>query len=98
MHTNLLHVVQPFTCQWGQQFCVGDIVVDGHYYQSWGKLDSSYVLLSRSHVVYIHVCHVRAIKFPMLPSNHKVHGNELIYKLSVHAEYGIKHVIASIEL
>jgi hypothetical protein len=23
-------------------------------------------------ITYIHVCHVRAIKFPMLPSNHKV--------------------------
>jgi hypothetical protein len=40
----------------------------------------------------------RAIKFPMLPTNHKVQGNDLVYKLLEYVENGISHSIAAIEL
>jgi hypothetical protein len=70
----------------------------GQYYQKWGSSKSSYVLLRRSQIAYMHVCHVRAIKFPMLLAYHKVQGNDLVYKLPKHAKDGIKRAIAAIDL
>jgi hypothetical protein len=75
----------PFKCPWGQEFCVGDMVVASKYYYNWSWLKSSYVLLIRSQIAYIHACHVRTIKFPMALVDHKVWGNELLYKFLKHA-------------
>jgi hypothetical protein len=63
---------QPFKCLWGQEFNVGDMAMAGKYFQRWGNFDSFYVLLQKSQTAHIHVCHVKAIKFPMFPAYHKV--------------------------
>jgi len=55
---------QHFKCPWGQEFNAGDMVMAGKYYHKWGSSKSSYVLLRKSQIAYIHVCHVWAIKFP----------------------------------
>jgi hypothetical protein len=89
---------KPFTCPWGQQFSVGDMVVVGKYYQKWGRSESSYVLLRSSNVAFIHVCHIRAIKFPMLPVDLRVQGNDLVYRFPEYAEDGIRQRIVAIEL
>lgn len=70
----------------------------GKYYHKWGQLESTYVLLKDFQTTYIHVCHVRAIKFLMAPTNHRVQGNDLMYKLFKHVEDGIKQSIVAIEL
>ncbi len=68
-------------------------------YHNWGRLGCFYVLLTRSETTYIHACNVRAIKFAiLLPIDHMVQGNELMYKFNVHAKDGIRHDIASIDL
>jgi hypothetical protein len=41
---------------------------------------------------------VREIKFPMLPIEHRVHGNDLVYKLLEHAKDGIRQAMATIKL
>jgi hypothetical protein len=33
-----------------------------------------------------------------VPANHKVQGNDLIYKLSEYVEDGIRHAIATIDM
>jgi hypothetical protein len=48
--------------------------------------------------VYIHACHARVIKFPMALIDHRVQGNELMYKLPEHEEDGIRNVIVAIKL
>ncbi len=88
--THPMHVFEEdYTCHWGYQFQVDDVVVIGTYHQKWGTWHSSYVLLQRSHIVYLHVSHVRAIVFVMLPSNHRVQGNEHVYIL-------LDYILASI--
>jgi hypothetical protein len=89
---------KPFTCPWGHQFCIGDMVVVGRYYQKWGHGESSCVLLRRFEVFYIYVCHVRVFKFPMLPTYHKVQGNDLVYKLPKFAKDDIRQNITFIQL
>jgi len=49
-------------------------------------------------VVFIRVCHIRVIKFPMLPANHRVQGNDLVYKLPEYAEDGIRQSIVAVKL
>jgi hypothetical protein len=63
---------QTFKCPWGHEFNVGDMVVARKYYQRWGNSNSFYVLLQKSQPAHIHVCHVRAIKFPMFPTDHRI--------------------------
>jgi hypothetical protein len=91
-------IEEPFTYPWGQTFHASDIIMAGKYYQNWGWIKFTYVLLMQSCTTYIHACHVRVIKFPMLLANYKVQGNELVYKLSPHVEDGIRHATVSIEL
>jgi hypothetical protein len=89
---------QPFKCPWGQKFNAGDMAVAGKYHQMWGNLGSSYVPLRKSQTTHVHVCHVKAIKFPMFLADHRVQGNDLVYKLLEHAEDGIRQAIATIDL
>ncbi len=72
---------KDFTCEWGTEFKAGNVVVVGKYYQNWGSSESSYVFLLTSPTVFLHVAHVRAIKFPVLPCDHRVQGNDLAYTL-----------------
>jgi hypothetical protein len=55
-----------------QQFWAIDIVLAAKYDQNWGWLGFFNVLLMKSHIVYVHASHVKAIKFPMVPLDHKV--------------------------
>jgi hypothetical protein len=68
------------------------------YYQKWGWSKFIYILLKDFQIAYIHECHIRAIKFSMAPTNHKVQGNDLVYKLPKHAKDGIRQAIVTIEL
>jgi hypothetical protein len=89
---------QPFKCPWVQEFNVGDMAMARKYYQRWGNFESSYVLLQKSQTTHIHVCNVRAIKFPMFPMDHNVLGNDLVYKLLGDAKDGIRQAITTIDL
>jgi hypothetical protein len=91
-------IEEPFTCPWSQRFHASNTTMVGKYYQNEGWTRFAYVLLVQSQTTYIHVCHVQAIKFRMLPLDYTVQGNELIYKLFAHAKNSIRHAIASIEL
>lgn len=73
----------------GHLFQASDVVVAGTYYQKWGTREKTYVLLHRSHIIYLYVSHVQAIKFCMLPTNHRVSGNEPVYTLLEYALVGI---------
>ncbi len=96
--THPMHVFEEdYTCHCGYQFQVDDVVVIGTYYQKWGTWDSSYVLLQRSHIVYSHVSHVRAIVFVMLPSNHRVQGNVHVYILLDYALAGITQALVILD-
>ena len=96
--TKVLHTVKaPFTDKWGTSFNEGDEVVAGKYYQKWGTAENSYVLLRNSHTVYMHACFVRAVKFVMPPKDHRVQGNDMVYKLPANAWAGIMSVIATLE-
>jgi hypothetical protein len=56
---------QPFRCPWGQEINVGDMAMAKEYYKMWGNSSSFYVLLRKSQTTHVHICHVRAIKFPI---------------------------------
>jgi hypothetical protein len=50
--TKPMHTIRKeFTNKWGTSFVIGDVVVAGLYYQSWGSSDESFVLLKHSHVM-----------------------------------------------
>jgi hypothetical protein len=88
---------KPYKCAWGQQFSVGDTIVASRYYQKWGQSKHSYGFLKKSQVVVWDICNVRAIKFPMVPTSHRVQGNDPMYKLLHHVEDGIKEVITTLD-
>jgi hypothetical protein len=68
------------------------------YYQNWARLESTYVLLKDFQTAYIHACRIKSIKFLMALANHRIQGNDIVYKLPEHAEDGIRQAIATIEL
>jgi hypothetical protein len=76
----------------------GDMAMVEKYYQTWGQLDFLYVLLTSSQTTYIHGCHVKGIKSPMLLADHKVQSNDLVCNLDVHAKDNIRHATTTIEL
>jgi hypothetical protein len=51
------------------------------YYQKWGLGINNYVFLQNFPTLIMHVSLVRSIKFPVLPSNHRVVGNDHVYTL-----------------
>jgi hypothetical protein len=76
------HVItNNFTCAWGDEFQVGDLVIVGIYYHKWGHGEHNYVFLGYSQVAYIYVHLILACKFAMLPCHHRVKGDKLVYKL-----------------
>ncbi len=78
--------VHPFACVWGCEFEMGNYVVAKTYYQKWGKGNQSYVYLNNSNIAYVDAHLVKAIKFPMTPQDHRVKGDDQIYKLLVEHE------------
>jgi hypothetical protein len=52
----------------------------------WGKGNRNYVFLNNFRIAFVDVHLVEVIKFPMTPLNHRVKGNDLIYKLSIENE------------
>lgn len=72
----------PFSCVWGNDFEVGDEVVEGKYFQRWGNRESgNYVFPDGSHPAYIHSHWVKAIRFPMLMQDHRIQGGDPTHKL-----------------
>jgi hypothetical protein len=68
------------------------------YYLKWGRSKYTYILLKHFKTTYIHECHIKAIKFLMAPTNHRVQGNDFVYKLPKHVEDGIRQAIVAIKL
>jgi hypothetical protein len=80
--TQPTHIVaKDYTNPWKTKFKEGDVVVAETYYQKWGSGINNYVFLQNSLTMFMHVSHVRSIKFPMLPSNHRVVNNDHVYIL-----------------
>jgi hypothetical protein len=77
-------VKEDFIDVWSTHFKVGDVVVVGTYYQKWGRGETSYVFLLNSPIVFLHVSHVRSVKFPTLPSSLKVYSNDVVHMLLDH--------------
>jgi hypothetical protein len=60
----VVHIVEKdFTCQWGTEFKVRDVVVTRKYYKKSGVGESNYVFLRNSPTTFLHVAHVKAINF-----------------------------------
>jgi hypothetical protein len=78
-----------FVCKWGEKFIPGDLVLEGLYYQKYGLGADTYVLLRKSHRAHILADHVCAVKFPMLLCDHRVSGNDPVYKLQRKVEEAI---------
>jgi hypothetical protein len=75
-------VTESFRYVWGCEFVAGDLAVGGTYYQKRGSSSKSYVYLSESNVAYIHTHLLCASKFPMPPANHRIKGDNPVYRLS----------------
>jgi hypothetical protein len=80
---------KAFTCVWGETFEVGDSVIEGTYYQKYGTGHDTYVFLRKSQKAYVAVENIQAVKFPMLLANHRVSGNDPVYKLQAEVEEAI---------
>ena len=78
-----------FVCKWGEEFVPGDSVIEGLYYQKYGVGVDTYVLLRKSQKAHILAEHVCAVKFPMLLCDHRVSGNDPVYKLQRQVEEAI---------
>jgi hypothetical protein len=88
--TQLVHVVkEDFIDAWNTNFRVGDVVVVGTYYQKWVRGETNYVFLQNFPIVFLHVSHVKSIKFPMLPSSHRVSCIDVVYMLLDYSLCGI---------
>lgn len=97
--TKAFHKVEEaFTDNGGTNFDVVDDVVTCLYYHKWGYIDSSYVLLKDSHVVYVYSHLVRVMELLMPHRNHWVSGNDVVYELPKDILQGINEVIASLEV
>ena len=82
-----------FTSAWGEQFNVGDLVVEARYYQKWGTGNRNYIFMSKSCVAIVHVDHLKNVKFPMLPLDHRVQDNVHVYQLPVSSEIHIRQAL-----
>jgi hypothetical protein len=80
---------KAFTCVWDKTFEVGDSVIEGTYYQKYGTSHDTYVFLQKSQKAYVAVENVQAVKFPMLLADHRVLGNDPVYKLQAEVEEAI---------
>jgi hypothetical protein len=80
---------KAFTCVWGETFEVGDSAIEGTYYQKYGTGHDTYVLQRKSQKAYVAVENVRAVKFPMLLVDHRISGNDPVYKLQAEVEEAI---------
>jgi hypothetical protein len=55
------------------------VVVASNFYKKWEHSTNGYVVLRYSHLTYVHVSHVKIIKFPMLLTQHRVQDNDHVY-------------------
>ena len=72
-------VSAPFTCPWGPDYEVGDLVVRGTYYQKW---NNGYVYLSNSRPAHNDAHLIVHCKFAMIPEVGRRKGGEVTYSLS----------------
>lgn len=72
-------VQKKFTCAWGPEFDVGDLIVEAIYYQKW---NDGYVFLSNSQMAHIDAHLVVHGKFAMLPKPGRRKGGEVTYDMS----------------
>lgn len=63
---------KPYKCARVQQFSANGTIVTSRYYQKWGQSKHSYVILKKSQVDVLDICNVRTIKFPLVPTSHRV--------------------------
>jgi hypothetical protein len=97
--TQLVHVVkEDFIDTWSTNLRVGDVVVVGTYYQTWGRGETSYVFLQNFPIVFLLVSHVKSIKFPMLPSSHMVSCNDVVYMLLNYSLCGIMQALVALDV
>jgi len=94
--TNPMHTIRKeFTNKWGTSFAIGDDVVAGLYYQSWGSSDESFVLFSLNILM---LCNMVCVAKKLLPlKDHKVSGNDDVYEMNEDTLSGINFVIATLE-
>jgi hypothetical protein len=69
----------------------------GTYYQKWGSGINNYVFLWNFPTMFMHVSHVRSIKFPMIHSNHKVIGSDPVYTLPDYSLHGIMQALVVLD-
>jgi hypothetical protein len=62
-----------------------------------GAGEGSYVFLKKIPTIFMHVAHVRAIKFPVLPFDHRVQGDDPIYTLYDYSLVNIKQAIPALD-
>ncbi len=70
----------------------------GTYYQKWGKGETNYVFLRNYPTMFLHVSHVKSIKFLMFPSNHRVSSNDVVYMLPNYSLCGIMQALAALDV
>ena len=80
---------KAFSCPWDESFEPGDSVIQGRYYQKYGTGADTYVYLKKSQKAHVHVENIRATKFPMIIADHRVSGNQAVYKLPKSVEEAI---------
>ena len=85
---------KAFACPWGEHFEPGDSVIQGRYYQKYGTGADTYIWLKKSQKAHLHVSNMRATKFPMVIADHRVTGNEPVYKLPSSVEEAIMEYVA----
>jgi hypothetical protein len=97
LYTQAMHnVKKDFIDPWKTRFRIGDVVVAKRYYKKWGMIGANYMFLRRSPIVFLHASHVTAIKFPMLFSNHRVFGNDLVFTLLKYSLCGIMQALVAL--
>ncbi len=62
-----------------------------------GTIRAFLCVFEKSQVVVLDICNVKAIKFPMVLTSHRVQGNDLMYKLLQHVEDGIREAITTLD-
>ena len=80
---------QAFKCKWGKTFQVGDKVIQGRYFQRFGIGADTYLYWWKSHLAHKNVDYIRAVKFSVIITNHRVASNDPMYKLPTSMEEAI---------
>ena len=65
-------------------------------YQRRGRSVSNYILLGKSESMHLHASSVSAIRFSMLPAQHRVSANDHVHTISYHIVEGICQAIVGL--